>query len=75
MPINRSTIEDARSAKAEARQRLSGVPGVVGVGLTRQGEGYAVKVNLQDDQRDLVPDELSGVPVVVEVVGKIRKRD
>ena len=41
------TIDAARAAKAHAKQRLAGVPGMVGLGLTRQGDGYALKVNLQ----------------------------
>lgn len=74
MPFNKSTIDDARAAKAKAKVRLAKVPGLVGVGLTRQGGGYAVKVNLQYDQRDLVPDQVAGVPLVVEVVGRVQKR-
>jgi hypothetical protein len=45
------------------------------VGITRIGGGYGVKVNLDippDPEIDL-PETIDGVPVRVEVVGKIRK--
>lgn len=74
MSPNRTTIDAARAAKDQAKRSLAGVPGIAGIGLTRQGEGYAVKVNLQEDRQQLIPHEVAGVPVVVEVVGRIVKR-
>jgi len=74
MRANTVTLDSARTAKAQVQARLSEVPGIVGVGLTRKGSGYAVKVNLQDGHQDLVPDSVAGVPVVVEVVGRVKKR-
>ena len=48
---------------------------IVGIGVTRQGKGYAVKVNL-GSAVDLaaLPQTVNGVPVIFEVVGSIRKR-
>ncbi len=48
---------------------------IVGIGVTCQGKGYAVKVNL-GSAVDLaaLPQTLNGVPVIFEVVGGIRKR-
>lgn len=48
---------------------------IVGIGVTRHGKGYAVKVNL-DSAVDpaTVPQILTGVPVICEVVRAIRKR-
>jgi hypothetical protein len=70
------TIERARAAKAAAKQELGHVPGVSGVGLTKVGDDYALKVNLRDELPPgvKVPESIAGVPVQVEVVGTIRKR-
>ena len=48
---------------------------IVGIGVTRQGKGYAAKVNL-GSAVDLaaLPRTVNGVPVIFEVVGSIRKR-
>lgn len=71
-----ATLEDARSAKAEAKRQLAAKADVVGVGLTKAktGGGYAVKVNVKKMPAEPVPETVQGVPVVVEVVGTIRKR-
>ena len=68
-------LEIARSAKDEARRKLAKVKEIVGVGLTRRGTGYAVKVNLEAavDTAKL-PHAMNGVPLVFEVVGRVRKR-
>ena len=73
-----ATLEDARSAKAEAKRQLAAKADVVGIGLTKAktGGGYAVKVNVNAEKMpaEPVPETVQGVPVVVEVVGTIRKR-
>ena len=43
MPV---TLEQARAAKESAKGLLAALPGVVGVGITKIGEDYALKVNL-----------------------------
>ena len=67
------TIEQARKAKEEASRSLSPSLPIVGLGLTKQGENYALKVNLS---RHIAPTRLPqlmrGVPIVYEVVGSIR---
>ena len=45
MPI---TLEQARAAKESAKVLLAALPGVVGVGITKVGEDYALKVNLRE---------------------------
>lgn len=67
------TIEAARLAKDEAKRRLAKVPGVLGVGLTKLQGRYAVKVNVASPGSS-VPLRFGDVPVVVEVVGQIKKR-
>ena len=67
------TIDNARAAKTQAKKALSRVPELVGVGLTRLGDGYAVKVNLQKAVvGKTLPTEIGGVPLVFEVVGTIK---
>jgi hypothetical protein len=71
-----SSIEAVRSAKERAHATFGKLGKVVGVGITRVGNGFALKVNLQTPPRSgtLLPAEIDGVPVIVEVVGVIRKR-
>lgn len=70
------TIERARAAKAAAKKEFSHVPGVSGLGLTKLGADYALKLNLREALPPgvKVPERIAGVPVCVEVVGTIRKR-
>lgn len=73
MPID---IGRARAAKDVAKTELADIPGVVGIGLTKVGDDYGLKVNLRGKlpRGVKVPDRIAGVPVLVEVVGTIRKR-
>jgi hypothetical protein len=74
MPV---TLEQARAAKTAAKKELAALPGVVGVGITKIGEDYAIKVNLSAPLPTGVsaPQRIGEVPVQVEVVGTIRKRN
>jgi hypothetical protein len=69
-------IEQARAAKATAKSELARVPGVIGIGLTKVGDDYALKINLREALPPGVrlPERIAGVPVCVEVVGAIRKQ-
>jgi hypothetical protein len=65
----------ARAAKSTLAARLSGEPGVVGIGLARRDTGYVVKVDLADaGAAGRVPGAVDGVRVVTEVVGVVRAR-
>lgn len=70
------TLEQARAAKESAKTLLASLPGVVGVGITKIGDDYALKVNLGAPLPAGVsaPERIEDVPVRVEVVGTIRKR-
>jgi hypothetical protein len=70
------TLEQARAAKAAALRYFEQLGTVVGVGVTRVDDDYAVKINLREPLgNDVdVPAEIDGVPVRIEVVGQIRKR-
>jgi hypothetical protein len=71
--MNHATLDQARAAKTKALAALAHDRSVVGVGITRIGEGYGVKVNLDAPGADL-PEDVDGVPIRVEVVGPIQKR-
>jgi hypothetical protein len=75
--VNGVTLEKARAAKGKAQQVFSKLVGDVAVGIMPIEEGrYGLKVNLttRPTKEVSLPDEIEGVPVSVEVVGKIRKR-
>jgi hypothetical protein len=67
--------EDARAAKDSVYRKFKKMGSqVVGVGITRQGDEYAVKVNLAEPLPigTKVPTSVNGVPIHVEVIGTIR---
>ena len=72
-----ASLEVARAAKAPAARAFHDLTGCeVSVGLSRVGEDtYALKVNLTEAPAAglTLPTEIEGVPVRVEVVGRIRK--
>ena len=72
------SLESARAVKKRAAQVFVPLVGEdVAVGITRLDEDcFALKINLTSEPGPDVelPDEIEGVPVQVEVVGKIRKR-
>lgn len=67
---------EARSAKKKAKQIFSRFGFVNGVGLTRLGDRYAIKVNFEVEPLNSanLPDEIEGVPVVVRIVGPLHKQ-
>jgi hypothetical protein len=69
-----ATLDQARVAKAKLLALVERVAGVQGVGITRVSEGYALKLNLAARVEPRLPAEVDGVPVIVEVVGRIAKR-
>ena len=72
------SLESARAAKQRAAQVFVPLVGEeVAIGITHLGDdAFGLKVNLTSEpgQDVELPDEVEGVPVRVEVVGKIRKR-
>jgi len=68
-----STRNDARRVKQKVAEIARAAGSVAGVGLTKVGNSYAVKVNLRDSQgvADRLPNSVDGVPVVYQVVGRI----
>jgi hypothetical protein len=68
------TLDEARAAKAAAATLFGSLASVIGVGITRIGDGYGLKINLREDPKTILPADVAGVPVQVEVVGTIQKR-
>lgn len=67
------SLERAQAAKQLA-QRFRKVPSLTGVGITRVGGEYAIKLNLSRPTEPGVtfPAEIYGVPLCVEGTGNIR---
>lgn len=66
----------ARASRALVRERfeaLMGAPVATGVRPNPRGDGWAVTVNLTDSppRQTHLPDMVDGVPVVVEVIGRV----
>jgi hypothetical protein len=74
--MNSCTLDEARAVKPRVLDEIGGKASVVGVGITRIDGGYGVKVNLDAPPAAGVhlPLAIAGVPLRIEVVGKIRKR-
>lgn len=68
-----ASLQKARAAKKKATVQLRRVPEVAGIGITRHGRAYGIKINLTNKTR-AVPTQVDGVPVTTEVVGAIRKQ-
>ena len=68
------TLDEVRAAKPRALEVFESLATVVGVGITRIGTGYGLKVNLRvaPSADTPLPTEVDGVPVRLEVVGQPR---
>ncbi len=69
-------LNKARAAKEQVKAAFAGKASVVGVGITRIGDGYGVKVNLgaAPEADAKLPETIDGVPVRIEVIGPISTR-
>jgi hypothetical protein len=74
--MSRISLERAQAAKKAALHRFKKLASVTGVGITRVGGEYAVKLNLSEPIGPGVelPSDIDGVPLRVEVTGTIRPR-
>jgi hypothetical protein len=72
----RISLETARAAKRTAWRRFRKLGNVAGIGITSVRGEYALKVNLNEpfDPGVAVPDEIDGVPLRIEVIGRVRAR-
>jgi hypothetical protein len=71
-----SSLDQVRAAKRHALGTFRRLAHVNGVGITRIGKGYGLKINLQEAPagKSALPATIKGVPVLVEVVGPVKKR-
>ena len=68
-----ATLDQARGAKQKLAERLHDVAGLRGIGIAVLDGGFGVKVNFAvRPPAGLLPDDVDGVPVIVDVVGSIR---
>ena len=74
--LEHSSLKAARAAKAVVREYFVSLVPVAGIGITRIGSGYGLKVNLQEPLASGVslPENIGGVAVRVEIIGPIYKR-
>jgi hypothetical protein len=68
-----TSLDEARRVKSRAGNAARGQASVVGVGLTKLGDAYAVKINLGAPvpTSAKLPTEIDGVRIIYEVVGQI----
>jgi hypothetical protein len=71
-----ASLNQAQAAKPRAAKVFGDLVGNVAVGIMKLGKGFGLKVNLTEKPATGVslPKDIEGVPVKVEVVGRIRKR-
>ncbi len=81
LPPNSPLLRDFHTRQHRWVPASSQVPAdrvarLAGVGITRIGEGYGLKINLEEApaKNAPLPADIDGVPVRIEVVGPIKKR-
>lgn len=69
-------LDEARVAKPEALRVFGKLTELAGVGITRSGQGYGLKVNVRHAPAPgvVLPERIAGVPVKVEVTGRVGKQ-
>lgn len=74
--MSNATLEQARAAKERVKEQWGHIPSLVGVGINQVHGGFGVKVNLSEPAPPgtSLPESIDGVPVLIEVVGRIHKR-
>ena len=69
--MSNASIDQARLAKPKAGEMARQYAVVTGIGITKVGNSYAVKVNLRECPKpQSLPCDIDGVPVVYEVIGR-----
>lgn len=72
--MSAATLDQARAAKERLSQQLRNRAEVNGIGITRLGESFAVRINCANLPDVPLPDQVDGVPVTVVVIGPIVKQ-
>ena len=71
-----TSLEDARKVKPVAGEAARRAGRVLGIGLSKVGNAYVIKVNFASHPLESarLPSVIDGVGVVYEVVGSVSKR-
>jgi hypothetical protein len=68
-----ATLAAAEAAKDRLALQLARLPELRGIGVAVLDQGFGIKVNLSRKPAGApVPDDIDGVPVIVDIVGTIR---
>lgn len=69
-----ATLHETEAAQARAVEVLRGHPDVSAIGITRDEDGYALRISLEREDADLsrLMEEVDEVPVNVRYSGKVR---
>jgi hypothetical protein len=68
-----ASLERALAAKEKLRRMVGDSPDVCGIGIAALPDGFGVKLNLRrTPEPGTIPDDVDGVPVIVDVVGSIK---
>jgi hypothetical protein len=68
-----ATLEQAERAKEKLDVLLGDAHDVRGLGIAVLDGGFGIKLNLQRAPKSgSIPDDVDGVPVIIDVVGAIR---
>ena len=71
--MNPASLERAMDAKARLNELLGDSSNICGIGIAALPGGFGVKLNLlRAPQPGWVPDDVGGVPVIVDIVGMIK---
>jgi hypothetical protein len=66
------SIDDARAVQRRLAKKYANTPQINGIGITRSGDGFAVKINLTEPLTDAkIPSHVGNVDVRVDVVGPV----
>lgn len=68
-----ASLERAVAAKTKLNEMLGDSPNICGLGIAVLPSGFGIKLNLlRAPQPGTIPDDVDGVPVIVDVVGSIK---
>lgn len=68
-----ASLERAFAAKARLNELLGESPNICGLGIAALPGGFGVKLDLlRPPFPDTVPEDIDGVPVIVDVIGSIK---
>ncbi len=67
-------MERVLKIKEKYQNELLKIPGVVGIGIGKDNQGFNIRILISRDDKDLLeklPEQLEGINVTVKYVGEI----